>query len=92
VRRSHTAISDKRSNSMDHSRTSGATVRVADYAAIGPHIAGLGFDHDAAVSYRLPRVGVALEQVVDGVLRDPEPAQRSAAKGPLAEPPAPKAA
>jgi len=69
-----------------------ATVRVADYAAIGPHIAGVGFDHDAAVSYRLPRIGVALEQVVDGVLRDPAPAQRSAATGPPAEPPAPKAA
>jgi hypothetical protein len=69
-----------------------ATVRVADYAALGPHIAGVGFDNDPAVSHRAPRIGVALEDVIDGVSRQPAPVQPSDAAPPPAEPPAPKAA
>jgi hypothetical protein len=69
-----------------------ATVRVADYAAIGPHIAGVGFDNDPAVSYRVPRIGVALEEVIDGVSRQPSPVQPSDAAPSPAEPRAPKAA
>lgn len=69
-----------------------ATVRVADYAAIGPHIAGVGFDNDATVGYRVPRIGVALEEVIDGVIRQPAPVQPPAATPRPVSPPAPKAA
>lgn len=69
-----------------------ATVRVADYAAIGPHIAGVGFDNDATVGYRVPRIGVALEEVIDGVIRQPAPVQPPAATQRPVSPPAPKAA
>jgi hypothetical protein len=69
-----------------------ATVRVADYAAIGPHIAGVGFDNDATVGYRVPRIGVALEEVIDGVIRQPAPVQPPTATPRPVSPPAPRAA
>jgi hypothetical protein len=42
-----------------------ATVRVASYAAIGPHIPGLGFDTDKAEHVRDRRIGVDLQAIVD---------------------------
>lgn len=43
-----------------------ATVRVADYAAIGPHIPGLGCATDKAVHVHDRRIGVDLQAVIDG--------------------------
>lgn len=44
-------------------------VRVANYAAKGPHIAGLDFGNQAAESRRGPRIGIDLVATVDGVDR-----------------------
>lgn len=46
------------------------TVRVGNYAALGPHIAGLGFDSgDARLGE--PRIGVDLQAVLDRTDRPP---------------------
>jgi hypothetical protein len=42
-----------------------ATVRVANYAAIGPHIPGLGFDTGEADQTLDRRIGVDLQTLVD---------------------------
>lgn len=43
-----------------------ATVRVADYAATGPRVPGLGFDIGGADHLADPQIGVDLHAIVDG--------------------------
>jgi hypothetical protein len=57
------------------------TVRVGNYAANGPRIAGLGFGTGDLAELHLPRIGVDLPAVVDGVdsvHRDPSPSAAAA--------------
>lgn len=49
------------------------TVRVANYAAKGPRIAGVDFGNQAPVDGRGPRIGIDLQAVMDGISAPPAP-------------------
>lgn len=66
VRLSEIAVWLRRTTLDDLGMRIATTVRVGNYAANGPHIAGLGLDAGDLAELREPRIGVDLPTIVDG--------------------------